>query len=373
MTIIPFPTMGAAEAAALTPQRVRLAIAPKSVARVRWAAEAQSRPALSPAAALDWLEKKRGAGGSVVAIDLAGPGDPLATAGILFETIAPIRRTFPDLPLEITTLGLGGAPLASQLADLGVSRVNLLVDAVKVETALQVYAWVRPGTKTLPLPEATALLIEEQSRAVTTLHQAGIAIRIVTTLCPGINEGEVEEIARHMASLGADSMTLLAAHPENEEDVALVAQLSPLVRQHLPLAPAQPALEPEGEGSASGNMIGLPTPNATKPNVAVVSIGGMEVDLHLGHAIKALIYGPREDGLVALLATRDLPEPGSGSARWEEAATILHDCFALLTASAGESPKRILGSQGISVLITEGEIAPTVDLLYGGGKKKKKP
>ncbi|HWH72394.1 MAG TPA: NifB/NifX family molybdenum-iron cluster-binding protein, partial [Candidatus Sulfotelmatobacter sp.] len=107
-----------------------------------------------------------------------------------------------------------------------------------------------------------------------------------------------------------------------------------------------------------------PKPTAARPNVAVVSLGGMEVDLHLGHAIKALIYGPREDGLVALLAARDLPEPGGGAARWEEAASILHDCFALLTASAGESPKRILADHGISVLITEGEIDPTVDLLY---------
>ncbi len=372
MTIIPLPTLGAADAAALRPQRVRLAVAPKSVARVRWAAEARPRPALSPATALDWLTKKVAAGGAVTGIEISGPGDPLATATILFEALEVIRRTFPDMPLEITTLGLGGEAHVRQLADLGVARVNLLVDAVTPETAAKVYAWVRPGTKTVPLPEAVALLIEEQARTATALHRAGIAVRICTTLCPGVNDAEVEEIARKMADLGADSLTLLPAHPENDEDTALVAQLATLVQRHLPLAPAQPAVEPEGEeGASAGNMTGLPKPTATKPNVAVVSIGGMEVDLHLGHAIKALIYGPREDGLIALLAARELPEPGSGQARWEEAAQILHDCFALLTASAGESPKRILGSHDISVVITEGEIDPSVDLLYGGGKKKR--
>ncbi len=98
----------------------------------------------------------------------------------------------------------------------------------------------------------------------------------------------------------------------------------------------------------------------------------MEVDLHLGQAYQVLIYGPRQDGLICLLGSRPVPEPGSGNSRWEELAQTLTDCFAILAASAGESPRRVLGEHGITVLITDSEIEGTVDLLYGGGKKGKR-
>ena len=98
----------------------------------------------------------------------------------------------------------------------------------------------------------------------------------------------------------------------------------------------------------------------------------MDVDLHLGHATQVLVYGPREDGLACLLGSRYLPEPGSGSSRWEALAGILDDCFVILTASAGDKPREILSRLGLSVLITDGSIDGTVDVLYGGGKKGKK-
>ena len=105
--------------------------------------------------------------------------------------------------------------------------------------------------------------------------------------------------------------------------------------------------------------------------MAVVSATGMEVDLHLGQAKTILIYGPRADGLTCLLETRQAPDPGSGKARWEQLAATLHDCFALLTASAGQRPREVLGTAGIRVLITEENIEGTVDVLYGGGRKQK--
>jgi len=98
----------------------------------------------------------------------------------------------------------------------------------------------------------------------------------------------------------------------------------------------------------------------------------MDIDLHLGQASRLLIYGPRADGLVCLLETRPAPSPGTGGSRWQELALILSDCFALLTAAAGDVPRETLNRKGINVLITDGEIEGTVDVLYGGGKKNKK-
>ena len=105
--------------------------------------------------------------------------------------------------------------------------------------------------------------------------------------------------------------------------------------------------------------------------MAVVSASGMDIDLHLGQAARALIYGPREDGLPCLLATRSLPEAGGGGARWEKLADACTDCFALLASGAGENPRNILSRHGITVLVTDGNVEGTVDVLYGGGKKGK--
>lgn len=373
MKILSFPGAEAPanEATTAGPLLARLPMAPKALARVRWAAEARPQPAMTPAEAMAWLEQMQQQGQQISAVVCDGPGDPLATPGLLFEALTLIRRHYPELPLEVATLGLNGDEHVRQLTALDVHRVTLLVNAVTEEEAAKVYAWVRPGTRTIPLAEATALLIMEQARTATALSQAGVTVHIQTTVCPGINDGQVEEIARKMASLGATGITLLPAHAGNDEDTATLARVAPLVARHLPLVATQPAVAPGDTALPLSEGTPLPKPTPTRPNVAVVSISGMEVDLHLGHAIKALVYGPREDGLVSLLATRELPEPGSGQARWEEAARILHDCFALLATSAGESPKKILASHGISVLITEGEIDATVDLLYGGGKKGK--
>ncbi|OGQ98171.1 MAG: hypothetical protein A2505_11285 [Deltaproteobacteria bacterium RIFOXYD12_FULL_55_16] len=132
---------------------------------------------------------------------------------------------------------------------------------------------------------------------------------------------------------------------------------------------------PCSDGAARDNKAAeaglLPRPTAQRPNLALVSSNGREIDLHLGEAIRTLVYGPREDGVLCLLGIQDAPEPGGGSRRWEELAASLHDCFALLAVSAGESPKRILAERGISLLLAEGEIGPLVRLLYGRGKQEK--
>jgi nitrogen fixation protein NifB len=173
-------------------------------------------------------------------------------------------------------------------------------------------------------------------------------------------------IAPFTLTVGEDN---LLPTPDRE----LMVKLRNRAAQHLDIiAPNDEAVK-----LRSGDVVAvaprLPSPAKDRPNVAVVSSNGMDIDLHLGQASKILIYGPRgEDGLPCLLDTRRMPAPGSGSSRWQTLAAMLDDCFALLTASAGDSPKKILLSHGISVLISEDGIAGTVDVLYGGGKKGKK-
>ena len=358
--------------------RLHLPVASRSNARTRFADNSKSKPAITPEEALRWLDHVVAQGKPICIVGITGPGDPLAVPGPSLRTLRLVRQKHPDIGLCLTTLGLYADALADEMAEIGLSHITLLVDAVSPEVAEKLYAWIRPSTKTVPLKEAAKLLVNEQAKAVTALKKAGLVVKINTTVYPGVNAGHVEEIAAAMATLGADIMSVVPFIPEEGDPVSpeLIADLRDRAARHIDLMPAWKEC---GEGlvgldrpdKPDASVSVLPKPTEERPNVAVVSSTGMDVDLHLGHAIQALVYGPREDGLACLLGSRELPEPGTGSARWETLADTLDDCFVILTASAGDKPREILSRKGLSVLITDGSIEGTVDVLYGGGKKGK--
>jgi nitrogen fixation protein NifB len=214
---------------------------------------------------------------------------------------------------------------------------------------------------------------------------AGCQVKVRSTVYPGLNDGHIEEIARVMAGLGVEAMTLAPCQTMADQEEQLLSpperatmlQLQKKGAKHLATLLTVEKENRLGVGCPSRpgdcrNIASLlPKPSKSRPNVAVVSSNGMEIDLHLGQAYQVLIYGPREDGLVCLLNTRPAPEPGGAGSRWEDLAAALPDCFALLTASAGESPRRILAGHGIPVLITDNEIEGTVEVLFDGGKQGK--
>jgi nitrogen fixation protein NifB len=367
--------------------RLHLPVAPRAVARGRFAqatpgtepAVSPAQPAVSPEEALAMLDRAVESGAAVHMVGITGPGDPLATPETTLRTLRLVRAKYPDMGLCLTTLGMGGAGLAGELAAIGLSHVTVLADAVTPAVAEELYAWIRPSTRTMPLPLAAKALVDEQRRTVAALVEAGITVKINTTVHPGVNDEHVETIASTMAGLGAAVMSVVPVWPDGEigaqqPDMDLLAAVREKAARHLPLTPSWGECGGQADAVAGGVFsapTALPRPVAGRPNVAVASAGGMDVDLHLGHAARLLIYGPREDGLACLLGTRDAPEPGGGDARWEALADSLGDCFALLAASAGERPREILNRRGVTVLITEGEIEGTVDVLYGGGKKGK--
>ncbi|MDD2464933.1 MAG: NifB/NifX family molybdenum-iron cluster-binding protein [Desulfobulbus sp.] len=317
-------------------------------------------------------------------VELDGPGDPSASMTATVATIAMVHQHYPDLSIGMTTLGLGGAEHAASLAEAGLNSVTLLIDAQDTETAEKLYAWIRPGKKTVSLKTVAPLLVEEQPKAVKAFSEAGVEVAIRTTVYPGINAHQIVTLAENMAELGAKTMELVPFEcgPELEDAPTPptrvhMEQIAKLTSQYLPTTSQLVGVEECecasscGCGSKATVDIGLPTPTKDRPRVAVASGSGMDVDLHLGQTKIFLIYGPREDGLNCLLETRQAPPAGSGESRWDELAETLHDCFALLAASAGQRPREVLGAHGIRVFLTEENIEGTVDVLYGGGKQKK--
>ncbi len=320
------------------------------------------------------------------AVCIEGPGDALADPQDLLKSIDVLEKTFPEIEIRLTTNGLGAAEWASALAEKRINRITLLTDAVDAETARKIFAWIRPGKRTIALPEAVNILLEQQRKAVPAFHQAGIAVHLQTTVYPGMNDQHVSSIAREMAALGAGSITIRpfmvdAGVEARDMEEAIMESCAPSVLLAAQAA-ASPFLEvidyqentiplPQGECAGSAGTF-LSKPTCDRPNIAVTSSNGMDVDLHLGQASRILIYGPREDGPACLLEARQAPEAGQGPLRWQALAReCLHDCFILLVANAGKKPKQVLAEMGIQVIVCEDNIEGMVDVLYGGGKKKK--
>ncbi len=417
--------------------RVLLPVAGKSPARRRFGEPETPGRALSPSDVLQWLDRVLASGVRLSTVGISGPGDPLSDPGPTLETLRGVRAAHPELALTLATLGLcppeiSIADLARELAALGLSRVTLIVDAVDPAIVEKLYAWIRPGRRTLPLTQAAVALVDAQAQAIRSLREAGLYVTVAMTVYAGINEHHVEDVASITASLGADMLALVPFHlpypagcgcptgaeapcapsacascgtastcgskapavpAVSEPEIPALPPLAPgrleelraAARRYIPVAPEG---DPCGQDVTWAESLGtdgpepalrldnpaVPRPAPGRPNVAVASSGGLEVDLHLGQAIRFLIFGPRQgDGLPSLLGTREAPEPSGGAhdgnARWNALADTLSDCFAVLASSVGANPRTVLAGRGITVLTTEADVQAAVDTLYGGGKK----
>ncbi|MGL1932519.1 MAG: radical SAM protein [Desulfotalea sp.] len=358
------------------PESIELPVAPRTNARTRFSPMEVMQPhTLQPMEARNWLRGYMEHGKAIERIGIVGPGDPLATIDITFETLQLIKQDLPEVSFYIKTLGIGGEKYADQLAKLGVTHVEMQIDSLDTEILKKIYAWIRPGFKTLALPEAVEILKLEQEKAICAFKDVGMKVTAVTTLYPDNNINHVKKIAPILSKMGVDDMLLEPYITSDNTEITLnsiteniLRSVSDSVAKHITLQKGR-KLPSQAQKADKSELFAKPSKE--RPNIAVVSSNGIEVDLHLGHAIQVLIYGPREDGLVCLLELRPAPEPGGGSSRWDKLADHLQDCFTILAAHAGDKPQQILAQKGISTLLTEDNIEGTIEVLYGLDKKKK--
>lgn len=360
---------------------VHLPAAPQLVFRTRFSAPPPAKSScLAAGEALTLLEKRMDEeNGQVAMAAITGPGDPLATPANTLEIIRRIKGRYPQLPVGLLTLGMGSSRLAGDLAHSGVEYVEIKVEGVRSSVIEKLFAWIRPGSKTLKLADAADMLLKEQRHGVSALKFHGISVTILTTLYPGCNIDHVSLVSAEMMELGADAISLVPYSSEPQTEVDLEAPSAEEIAgavlragAYLPVVPSLLYRKPQESATCEWQSYqAVPSPTGELPNVAVASSNGIEIDLHLGHAKQFLIYGRRDDGLACLLETRNASEPGSGSGRWRQAAEILKDCRILLTAGIGENPRRILTEKGLKVIVTDENIEGMVDAIYGSGKKNK--
>jgi nitrogen fixation protein NifB len=165
---------------------------------------------------------------------IAGPGDPLANEET-FETFRLIGRAFPGFIKCLSTNGLLLPESVGRLDDIGLGSLTVTINAIDPEIGGRIYKWVRHKGALFTGTEGASLLIRNQLEGVQLAAARGITVKINSVLIPGVNEGEMENIAREVKERGAAIMNIMplipqadfaAVVPPTSEEVAAVRKAS---------------------------------------------------------------------------------------------------------------------------------------------------
>jgi nitrogen fixation protein NifB len=351
----------------------------------------ESRPGvtsavLAPHQALAYLQEVLAAEPRISVAGIAGPGDPMANAPEVLETMRLVKEHFPDILLCLSSNGLGVVAHMDELAELGVGHVTITVNTVDPAVGERIYAYVRDGKVVYRGREAAELLLSRQEEAVRGLKERGIIVKLNTIVAPGYNDHQVAEVAAWGAARGVDLMNLIPLYPVPDTPFADLTEPSretmnrlrkdcgPLVKQMTHCtrcrADAVGILGQDRKDLQTGCLARcatLPKPvSAQRPYVAVATREGALVNLHLGQAQNFSIYAPYGEGF-ALMEKRSSPLAGDGELRWQKLSEILKDCRAVLVSGVGETPRRVLGEAGIQALEMNGFIEEGLRAVYSGG------
>ncbi len=350
----------------------------------------ESRPGvtsvvLTPDRVLEYLRESLRRDPRIAVVGIAGPGDPFADPEATLETLRLVRREYPEMLLCVASNGLNVPAYVHELGELAVSHMTLTVNAVDPSIGARIYAWIRDDRRPFRGQTAANILLDRQLQAIRGLKECGVLVKINSILIPGVNDHHMPEVARVTSEAGADILNCIplypvAGTPFGELDAPsdeLVVEVRRRAADFLPQMHHCTRCRADAAGllgedlsveqidrlaQAAGHRF---EDTSSRPYVAVATMEGMLVNMHLGEAGRLAVYGPCDEGY-ELIDTRLTPPVGGGSDRWTQLGDVLGDCRALLVSSAGEKPRRALSERGIQVVLMEGLIEEGLDAIYSG-------
>jgi nitrogen fixation protein NifB len=381
--------------------RIHLPVAPKCNIQCNYCNRKfdcmnENRPGItskvfSPKQALYYLDNALELSPNISVVGIAGPGDPFANPEETMETLRLVREKYPEMLLCVATNGLDVLPYIEELAELQVSHVTLTINAIDPEIGQEIYAWVRYQKKMYRDRQAAELLLENQLAALQKLKRFGVTAKVNSIIIPGVNDKHVVEVARQVASMGADILNALPYYNTTETVFENIPEPDPMMVREIQeeagkLLPQMKhcarcradAVGIIGEINSDEMMAKLAeaalmpkNPDEHRPYIAVASLEGVLINQHLGEADRFLVYALDEKKKsCTLVDSRPAPPPGGGKNRWEALAAKLSDCRAVLVNSAGDSPQSVLKASGIDVMSIEGVIEEAVYGVFTGQNLK---
>ncbi|WP_186759243.1 GTP 3',8-cyclase MoaA [Arthrobacter alpinus] len=154
-------------------------------------------------------------------------GEPLVRADLV-EIIAALRRNHPELPISLTTNGVGLAKKAQALADAGLTRLNVSMDTLHHDAFLQLTR----------RPFLDQVLAGIEAAAAAGLHP----IKVNAVLLRGINDRHGAELLAWCLERGyelrfIEQMPLDADHGWTREGMITAAEIRELLSSDFELAP----------------------------------------------------------------------------------------------------------------------------------------
>lgn len=350
-----------------------------------------SSKVLSPKQALFYLDNALKLSPNISVVGIAGPGDPFANPDETMETMRLVREKYPEMLLCVATNGLDVLPYIEELAELQVSHVTLTINAIDPEIGQEIYAWVRYQKRMYRERQAAELLLENQLAALQKLKRYGVTAKVNSIIIPGVNDTHVVEVARQVASMGADILNCLPYYNTTETVFENIPEPDPLMVKEIQEEAGKLLPQMKHCARCRADAVGIigeinseemmqklaeaalmpKNPEEHRPYIAVASLEGVLINQHLGEADRFLVYALDEAaGSCTLVDSRPAPPPGGGKDRWEALASKLSDCRAVLVNSAGDSPKNVLNARGIDVMAMEGVIEEAVYGIFTGQNMK---
>ncbi|WP_372752724.1 NifB/NifX family molybdenum-iron cluster-binding protein [Mariniflexile sp.] len=353
----------------------------------------ESRPGvtssvLKPFQALNYMRAISQKIKNVSTIGIAGPGDAFAEPEKTLESIRLIKNEFPDRIFCLSSNGLNILPYVDEIATLNVTHVTLTINSFRLETLEKIYNWARFNKKMYRGIEAAKLMLSQQGEALKALVAKGIVVKVNTVIIPGVNDTEIEEVAKIVSELGASTMNCIPLIPTEGSDMAdfekptgemvrnIVRSIHKYIKPmtHCARCRADAAGMLGKDDTSAFKLIdecaAMPTAiDNTKPHVAVASYEGLMINKHLGEATDFLIYKQTETDY-ELVEKRKAPAKGEGDLRWINLAKTLNDCSYILVNGVGARPVDLLQKVGIAVVEMSGLIDDGLDAVYKGKKLK---
>lgn len=171
---------------------------------------------LSPKEAVDILARALELCPEITVAGVAGPGDALASPHAI-ETFRLIQQRFPEILKCLSTNGLRLLDNIDELKEVGINSLTVTINSLNPETLTQINGHVVIGGRLSIAIEAAELLINAQLAGLAAAaQQLDAIIKINTVLIPGVNDGEIADIARQTAALGASIHNIIPLIPQHD-------------------------------------------------------------------------------------------------------------------------------------------------------------
>lgn len=146
-------------------------------------------------------------------VGFAGPGDPLANFDKVRETANLIRKTDNKVSFCLSTNGLLVTDYIDELIEIGFSYITITVNAIDKKVGAKIYEYITYEDEILTKEPAAEILIEKQQEGLRQLVSRGITCKINTIYLKGINDFQIEDIAKMAAQKGVYIMNIKGLIP----------------------------------------------------------------------------------------------------------------------------------------------------------------